>query len=462
MGTGERRMLRTIAALSTPPAPAGLGVLRLSGPDAIAIASRVFSPVREHRALETLPGYSAVFGRVADADGIIDECVATVFRAPHSYTGEDVVELSLHGGVFLLQKTLRALLDAGAAPAQPGEFTKRAFLNGKIDLTGAEAVMALIGAQSRLAAQTALAAREGAVYRRLEEVRQMLLGLQAGFLAFVDYPDDNIPELTPAALEETLQSLSAVLENLLSTFDAGRVLREGIDTAIVGSPNVGKSTLMNLLAGCERSIVTPVAGTTRDIVEETVRLGDVLLRLSDTAGLHDTDDPVETIGVQRAGQKLETAALVLAVFDASRPLNESDWRLLSRLAGRRAVAVLNKTDLPRRIDPGPVRESVSAVVELSAKSGDGLASLETALRTVTGLNAIDAADPLLITERQRDCARRALSGLAQALDALREGFALDAVSVSVDDALSAILELTGERATDAVVDEIFASFCVGK
>ncbi len=455
-------MSQTIAAISTPLAPAGLGVLRLSGEQALAIADRVFRPLHPEKSLFKLAGYTALYGHVADEDGDIDDCVALVFRAPHSYTGEDVVEFSCHGGLYLLQRVLRALLQAGARPAEAGEFTRRAFVNGKMDLTRAEAVMELIAANGRLAAKTALAAREGAIFRRLDGVKQALLGAAANFSAFVDYPDDDIPELHTDELAATLEQAAHTLQALLATFDAGRVVREGIDTVIVGAPNVGKSTLMNLLAGCERSIVTPIEGTTRDVVEETIRLGDVLLRLADTAGIRTTEDVVETIGVQRAFARMETAALVLAVFDGSRPLTEDDRRLAQTAAQQTAVAVINKADQAFLIDEQYIRDLFQQVVVISAATGEGLSALEAAVRRVTGVEALDEAQPVLATERQRDCVRRCLEAVQEAQQALAAGLTLDAVSVSVDDAISAVLELTGERATEAVVQEIFARFCVGK
>lgn len=455
-------MNQTIAALSTPPAPAGLGVLRLSGPEALAVAARVFRPAAKNRLLEAMEGYTAAYGHVFDREGDIDDCVALVFRAPHSYTGEDVVELSCHGGVYLLQRTLRALIAAGARPAQAGEFTRRAFVNGKMDLTRAEAVMGLIAAQGRLAAKTALAAREGNIFRELQGVKDSLVALSAGFSAFVDYPDDDIPELEADELERVLRDAEARLSALLATFDAGRVLREGVDTAIVGSPNVGKSTLMNRLAGCERSIVTAAAGTTRDVVEETVRLGDVLLRLSDTAGIRETGDEAEAIGVERARRRMEEAALVLAVFDGSRPLSGEDIGLAQQAAGRAAVAVVSKADMPLAIDVGWLEERFDAVVILSAQEGTGLDELERAIARLVGIEQLDAAEPVLATERQRDCAVRALGCVREGREALALGLALDAVSVSVDGAIAAILELTGERATEAVVNDVFARFCVGK
>ncbi|MBQ9859507.1 MAG: tRNA uridine-5-carboxymethylaminomethyl(34) synthesis GTPase MnmE [Clostridia bacterium] len=455
-------MTDTIVAISTPAAPAGLGVVRLSGPEAVVVAERVFRPCDSARALSRLAGYSAAYGHVGDGEGDIDDCVALLFRAPHSYTGEDVVELSCHGGLYLLQRVLRACVEAGARPATAGEFTRRAFVNGKMDLTQAESVMDLIAADGRLAAKTALAAREGATYRRLQQVKESLLAVAAQFGAYIDYPDEDIPELQPAALEQTVTEAATAVTALLATFDAGRVLREGIDTAIVGSPNVGKSTLMNCLAGCERSIVTDIAGTTRDVVEETVRLGDVLLRLADTAGIRDTADAVETVGVEKARRRLEQAALVLAVFDGSRPLSDEDKALVQQVASTTAIAIINKADKPLQIEKEWLESHFERVVTLSAKEEDGIDALIAAVAQVTGVEGLDAAQPLLTTERQRLCAQQCLACLEEAQTALQSGMTLDAVSVSLDGAIAALLELTGERTTEAVVEQVFARFCVGK
>ena len=455
-------MSHTIAAIVTPAAPAGIGVIRLSGDDAIAVACRVFRAADPARALDKLSGYTAAYGHVYDQDGDIDDCVALVFRAPHSYTGEDTVELSCHGGLYLLQRVLRACLAAGAQPAGAGEFTRRAFIGGKMDLTGAESVMELIAADGRLAARTALAAREGATYRRLQKVKENLLAVAAQFGAFVDYPDEDIPELRTDTLAATIDDASRTVAALLDTFDAGRVLRQGIDTVIVGSPNVGKSTLMNCLAGCERSIVTDIAGTTRDVVEETVRLGDVTLRLADTAGIRDTDDRVETVGVELARRRMEQAALVLAVFDGSRELTDEDKALAEAIADAATIAIINKADCDERTDRKWLTAHFDRVVTMSAQSGDGVAALTDAVAQVTGVERLNAAEPVLATERQRDCAARCLSCLNEASDALAGGMTLDAVAVSLDGAIAAILDLTGERTTEAVVDEVFARFCVGK
>lgn len=452
---------RTIAAISTPQAAGGIGIVRISGTDARRVASRVFRPAGG-KSIEEAKGYTALFGRVADGDGEFDEAVALVFSQPKSYTGEDVVELSCHGGLFLVKRLLAAVLRAGAQPAEPGEFTRRAFLNGKLSLTGAEAVMDLIGAQGKQAAAAALAAKDGALGRRIDAVKETILSLSAHLAAWVDYPEDDIPALEPQALERELAAVQGELDRLLAGFEQGRVIREGVETVLAGRPNVGKSTLMNLLSGCERSIVTDIPGTTRDVVEETVRLGDVVLRLADTAGLRETENPVEAAGVARTRERLKRAGLVLAVFDTSAPLSEEDRSLLQELKGSRAVAVLNKTDLPGRIEEEEIRAAVSQVVELSAATGQGYDALTKAVETALGTGEIDPAAGMLATERQKACALRAREGVGQAAEAIRAGMTLDAVSVALDDAAAALLELTGERVTDAVLDEVFARFCVGK
>lgn len=355
------------------------------------MASRVFRPGRAGRDLAGLKGYTAAYGHVFDEEGDIDDCVALVFRAPHSYTGEDVVELSCHGGLYLLRRVLRAVLAAGARPAGAGEFTRRAFLNGKLDLTRAEAVMELIAADGRLAARTALAAREGNLYRRMETVKNELVGLSAHFSAYVDYPDEDIPALDEAALDGVLAGRREPLFPV-GHYDAGQVLREGVDTVIVGSPNVGKSTLMNWLAGCERSIVTPVAGTTGTWWRKP-SAGDVVLRLSDTAGIRETNDAVESIGVQRARQRMEQAALVMAVFDGSRPLSEDDRALAEAARGAAVIAIVSKADEETLVDRGFLAERFPRLVTLSAREGTGLEDLIREVAAVTGVERLDGAEP---------------------------------------------------------------------
>ncbi len=451
----------TIAAISTPQAPGGIGIVRISGPDARVIAQKVFT-AKSGKRLNQIKGYQALYGRVYDGQELIDEAIALNFTAPASFTGEDVVELSCHGGLYLMRRVLKAVFSAGAVPAAAGEFTRRAFLNGKIGLTEAESVMQLISAQGEQAAKVAMAGHDGALEKKIIKIREMLLGTAAHLSAWADYPDDDIPEVNTDVLEETLTAAKAEIERLLRQFDSGRAIREGVQTVIAGRPNVGKSTLMNLLAGCERSIVTEYAGTTRDVVEDTVILGDIPLHLADTAGIHLTEDPVERIGVLRAQEKVRQAQLVLAVFDSSQELNREDRELTDVIEAAPAIAVVNKSDLPSKIDIEYIQNKFRQIVYISALSGSGLQELKDAVAELLQTAQLNPAEGILYTERQRDAARRAGDCVIEALLAVKQGFTLDAVTVSIEGAISALLELTGERATEAVVDSVFHQFCVGK
>lgn len=454
-------MASTVAAIATPQNTGSIGIIRISGEDAILIADKIFEPTGKRR-LSELEGYRAAHGFVVFEGERIDECVALVFRAPKSYTGENVVELSCHGGLFVLKKVLRAVFSSGAEPAGPGEFTKRAFLNGKLDLTEAEAVMELIGAQNEQGARASLSALGGALSRKIDSFSKRLISASAQLSAWVDYPDDEIEELETDVLLKTLSEVEAALSALLSGFDAGAAVTKGVETAIIGKPNVGKSALMNLLAGCEKSIVTGIEGTTRDIVEDTVNLGALVLRLADTAGIRNASDEVERLGVERAKARLERAGLVFAVFDLSRPLEEEDEEIISLCKGRRVIAVLNKNDLPVLADEKRLKELFPVHAELCAKSGGGLSELEEKAEQLLCTKELDTSQGILSTERQRKNTEEALKAVRQARQALENGLTLDAVNVCIDDAIGFLLELKGEKATDAVIDEVFASFCVGK
>jgi tRNA modification GTPase len=452
---------QTIAAISTAQAPGAVGIVRISGPEAQQVADRVF--VSSHgKRLAELPGYRALYGRVYGKDGEIDEAIALNFRAPASFTGENVVELSCHGGMYVTRSLLKAVLEAGAVPAGPGEFTRRAFLNGKMGLTEAESVMDIIGAAGEQAAKAALAGHDGALEKKITGVRNTLTSLAAHLDAWADYPEDDIPQVTSEEIRTSLASAKEALEELLRSFEAGRAMREGVETVIAGRPNVGKSTLMNLLAGCERSIVTQYAGTTRDVVEDTVLLGGIPLRLADTAGIRSTEDPVEKIGVERAYKRIRSAQLIFAVFDSSAELNDSDRELTESLAGTPCIAVVNKSDLPQKINMEYIKQNYDHIVILSAASGTGLEELARETAEVLDTANVNPAEGILLTERQRDTARRALDCVEEAQAALESGMTYDAVTVSVEAAVSVLLELTGERATEAVVDSVFHNFCVGK
>ena len=451
----------TVAAISTAQGAGGIGVIRISGDSAVEIADKVFKSAGGKK-LSELKGYTALYGKVYDGEQCIDEVVSLVFKAPHSYTGEDVVEISCHGGIFVTREVLRTVLKNGARLAEAGEFTKRAFLNGKTDLTEAESVMDIIGAKSRAAARAALSVREGALRERIDKVKEDILTRTAHLQAWADYPEEDIPEVSFEALENSIKESEKELNDLLNTYDVGQAVKEGIDTVIVGRPNVGKSTIMNLLAGCEKSIVTEIPGTTRDIIEETVVLGDVILRLSDTAGIRDTDNKVEQIGVSRAKEKIKNCGLVLAVFDNSSKLNDDDMELLEELKGTPCIAVVNKTDLEKELNDDIIKDYVKKIVYISAANNTGLESLTEAVTEICGAENFDPSQGILSNERQRDAVLNSLKSLKEAKEALEMGMTYDAVTVSLEDAISCILELTGERVSETVVDRVFHNFCVGK
>lgn len=453
--------MSTIAAISTGRAPGGIGVVRISGENAISVGDKIFSSFCGKK-LKELEGYSALYGKVNDKNGGIDNVVALVFRAPKSYTGEDVVEISCHGGLFVTDKVLKAVLDAGAVPAEAGEFTKRAFLNGKMDLTSAESVMNIISAQGEQAEKIALGVLEGKLFKEIKAINDKLIYDMALLSAWVDYPYEEIEDLSENSLKEHINYSIESLEKLINDFSKGQIIIEGVDTAIVGCPNVGKSTLMNLLSGTEKSIVTEIAGTTRDIVEDTVNVGGITLRLADTAGVRETDDVVESIGVDRAVKRLENAELVLAVFDASRELNDADRRLIDLCKGKKAIGIINKTDLDKNYLKDEIQENYSQTVFISAKNGTGKEELTTAVEELLGTAEFDTSAVAIVNERQRNCCKKALEALKDAENALMLGMTMDAVTVCLDSAVENLMVLTGEKATELVVNEIFAQFCVGK
>lgn len=460
-----QQIIDTISAIATPSGSGGMAVIRISGQNAISCADNFFQPVRGNIPSQ-MSGYTCSYGYFLNQNQeILDDVVLTVFQAPHSYTGEDVVEISCHGGRFLSQKILRTIL---ASPlvrlAEAGEFTKRAFLNGKLSLTQAEAVADLISASGENSLKYARTLRDGATFRKISAFSAILLEMLSDLAVWADYPDEDIPNVDAETLGAKLQQLLSDMNQLMSSYDYGRILKEGLHTVIVGKPNVGKSTLFNALSGCERSIVTEIAGTTRDVVEEQIRLGDVILRLSDTAGVHDTSDKVEQIGVERSLSSLEQADLILAVFDMSSPLSEEDLQLLQKLPSEKTIIVYNKSD---NISPDFTQNplfnfSPVETVEISAKNQQNLSNLQKAVEYFANRHATPAEDGMIANERQRICLENALSAVQEALDALSMGLAFDAVTVSLDAAADALLQLTGEKVTDKVVDTVFQRFCVGK
>ena len=452
----------TIAAISTPKGQGGIGVIRVSGERSKEIVDKVFKSITNNKKASNMKGYTASFGHIIDKDEIVDECIILVFNNPNSYTGEDVVEISCHGGLYILKRVLRLLINAGARPAEPGEFTKRAFLNGKIDLTKAESVMDIINASNMRAAKAAIAMGNGIIKEKIDKAKTILLDIAAHLCAWSDYPEEDIDEVDNEKLLSRLSECKISLEKLMNTYDSGKIIKNGIDTAIIGRPNVGKSTLMNRLSGYDRSIVTNIPGTTRDVVEETINIGDMTLNLSDTAGIRNTEDIVESIGVDKAKEKIKSSQLVLALFDSSEELNEDDKKIIEILDPNNTIAVINKTDLEMKIDLSLIKDSIRNIVLISAKSNKGLEKLNDMISNIVGLSNLKEEEGILSTERQYNSVKSAANLVKEACDDIEMGVTLDAINVTISAAIEELLKVTGESASAAILDKVFSKFCVGK
>lgn len=455
--------MSTIAAIATPPATGGISVIRISGENALEIAAKLFKPING-RDITQMKGYTAAYGSIyggEERNERLDDGILLVFRAPHSYTGENVAEITCHGGILITRRVLRACFDAGAEPAKAGEFTRRAMLAGKMTLTQAEAVADIINSRSDQFLKCAAAQLDGALYRKINEIKQTILDIASEITAWIDYPDEldsfeigsKIGQLTDCRLR---------LKLLLESFEVGQALRDGISAAIVGKPNVGKSTLMNLLVGCERSIVTDIEGTTTDIIEENVILGGALLRIADCAGIRETNNPVERIGVVKMEKRLEQSQLIFAVFDYSRPLESDDYRLIEKLKGRNVLCVINKLDLENKLDMAYLAAKFGKVVEISANDSKSLKILNEAVRKLINSEKLDISAGFIANERQRAAAVKAEKAIEAAIDGINEGVTLDASGVMLEAALDSLMELTGENVSEEIIDRVFEKFCVGK
>ena len=453
----------TIVAIATPPGPGAIGVLRLSGPGAVRLAERCFRPLG-HKGLRDRPPRTLVYGSLLDRDGVvIDQALCTVSYGPHSYTGEDTAEFQCHGAPQVLSLGLEALCALGARLAGPGEFTRRAFLNGKLDLAQAEAVGDLLEATSREGVRQAAGQLAGALSRRIGEIYSALVDVMAHFHAVLDYPDEDLDPFTREGLSAALAEQEGALDALLSTCRRGRQLARGIPCALVGQPNVGKSSLLNALAGFERAIVTDIPGTTRDTVEANVELGGLPLRLIDTAGLRDSDDPVERMGVERSRAAMEQAELILVLWDSSARVTGEEVALLERAVELApTILVWTKGDLPTA--PIPVLELPEGlqVVELSARTGEGLDRLEEAVAALFPRESGTPYGQMLTNQRQEEATGRARAAVHRAREALEVGVTPDALLTDVEEALAALGELTGQSVREDITDRIFSRFCVGK
>lgn len=451
----------TIAAISTAYGMAAMGVVRVSGTKAIEIADKVFKSI-SGKTLAKTRGYHAHFGKIFEGHEEIDEAVALVFRAPKSYTGENVVEISCHGGIYTTKKTLQIVLKNGARLALPGEFTKRAYLNGKIDLTKAQAVMDIIKADNIQASRAAIATKNGNLYKYILKIKNELIRISAHICAYIDYPEEEIPTVETKQLLSDINKVKGEIEALIDSFKTYKIIKEGIDTAIVGRPNVGKSTLMNLLSGSERSIVTDIPGTTRDVIEESISIGNLKLNLCDTAGIRQTDDKIEQIGVKIAKEKLNCAQLVLAIFDYSSKLSSEDKELIKKLKNTPCIAIINKLDLNKKLDCDYIYKNLENVVEISAKTGQGKNQLCDIIEKYFETNKFEPSHAVLSTERQKQSAKKALDDINKAYLELKNNLTLDAVAYLLEQAVRSLAEIDGENANEDILDEVFSKFCVGK
>ncbi|SHK38803.1 tRNA modification GTPase [Selenomonas ruminantium] len=454
----------TISAIATAQGEGGIGIIRLSGDKAVDIADRLFQPV-SGRKLMDYESHRAVYGRIVDVEGrTVDEAIALIMKAPHSYTREDVVELQCHGGVMSLRKTLALTYEHGARPAEGGEFTKRAFLNGRLDLSQAQAVMDIITAKTDRSLKMATGHLTGQFSQQIKAWRHEILGQIAHLEAAIDFPEDEVDDVVTETVREKVVDVRKHIAKLLQTAGTGRILREGLMTAIVGKPNVGKSSLLNALLQEERAIVTDIPGTTRDSIEEYANVGGVPLRIIDTAGIRATEDVVERIGVEKSRQMINQAALVLALFDGSRPLDHEDEEILSLLAGQEAIVLLNKSDLAAVVTAEELSAQAAVpVIEISTKDYSGMDKLTDAIKAKVYGGAVLADEGSFVSdERQVNLLRNADKHLAAALTTIDAGMGLDFISIDLRSAWETLGEITGDTVGEDIIDEIFSKFCIGK
>ena len=454
----------TICAIATGMGNAGIGIIRISGSEAINIASKVFKPANDKKVVKTMKSYTAAYGGVYDGDNMIDEGILLLMKGPHTYTCEDVCELQCHGGVHVLKEVLEAVIKAGARIAEPGEFTKRAFLNGRIDMSQAESVMDIINAKNDFAVKSSLVQLKGELKDRITEMRDTILYNTAFIESALDDPEHYSLEGYPQKLRVIVDNMVDNVDKLLATYDNGRVLKEGIKTVIAGKPNAGKSSLLNLLLGEDRAIVTEIEGTTRDTLEEVVNINGIILNIVDTAGIRSTDDVVEKIGVDKALKNVDNADLILYVVDGSKQLDDNDSQIISHIKGRNVITVINKSDLDVVVDKLLISEELPGdIIEISAKYGDGKEELYNILNDKFFSGQLQYNDELYITNsRHKDELIKTRESLSKVIESIDMGMEEDFFSIDLLDAYEHLGMILGETMRDDLADKIFAEFCMGK
>ncbi len=457
------RFQDTIVAISTPPGRSGIGIVRLSGPQALQLAAQVFRPANPQRSPLTQRSFATCYGHVLDGEHIVDEVILTVMRVPHTYTTQDVVEINCHGGIVPLRRTLELVIAGGARLADPGEFTKRAYYFGRIDLAQAEAVADVINAQTEQSRRAAITQLAGQLSAAINTFRENIISLLVRIEAAIDFSDQDIETIAASDIAQGIASLRKQIGALLATAEHGRILREGLKVAIVGRPNVGKSSLLNALLRTDRAIVTTVPGTTRDVIEDALNINGIAVTLADTAGLCDTDNIVEAESVSRSRQAMAAADLVLLVIDSSEPLHPDDLKLLAQLPAC-GIVVMNKEDLPTRADAGQVAEATSAsLVWVSAREGTHLQDLEQAISaTVWEGRTGDTEQTIVTNVRHKVALERAAAALAAAAEAAATGYSEEFIAADLREALAALDEIVGKCLPEEIINRIFAEFCIGK
>ena len=461
----------TIAAIATPMTNSGIGIIRISGDEALDIIEKVFKPKKKDKKIKDVKTYTAHYGHVYDESTLLDECIVLVMKGPHSYTAEDVVEINCHGGVVVMKKVLEAVFKAGATPAEPGEFTKRAFLNGRIDLSEAEAVMDLIQSKNEFAMSTSLKQLEGALGKKITEIRKQIIHSVAFIESALDDPEHYSVDGFSDELREQVEKIIKQLNEFLENADNGRILKEGIQTVIVGKPNAGKSSLLNILAGHDRAIVTDIEGTTRDVLEEQIRLQGLTLNIIDTAGIRQTDDIVEKMGVDKAKEYAKEADLIIYVVDASRNLDENDEKIFDLIYDKRTVILLNKSDLDTVVTEEMIRERISQkgvqkqipVIAISAKEEQGIKELENTVKAMFLKGDLSFNEEVYITNaRQKNALVNARESMKKVIFSIDAGMPEDFYSIDLMDAYESLGNITGESIGEDLVNEIFSKFCMGK
>ncbi len=456
----------TIAAISTPPGVGGIGIIRVSGKDAITIVDKIFISPRQKK-LNKVKTHTIHYGNIYNIknDHIIDEVLISVMKKPKTYTKEDIVEINCHGGIVSTKNVLEEVLKAGARIAEAGEFTKRAFLNGRVDLIQAEAIIDIINSKTNVELESAVNQLEGSLSNKIFDIRNQLVNLAAHLQAAVDFPEEDIEELNEDKLKEVLLKINDKIENLINTADMGKIIRNGLSTAIIGKPNVGKSSLLNSLVRDKRAIVTEVAGTTRDIIEEYVNIHGVPLKIIDTAGIRETDDLVEKIGVKKSKEAIDQADLVILLLDGSEPLNTNDKYIIDIVKYKKTIVLINKTDLEEKIEYEYIKEVFedNVLLNISVKEGIGLQQLENTIKEMFIGGEVTINDNAIITNiRHKDSLIKANENINNSLSALKIGMPIDMVSIDISNAIEYLGEIVGLTVSEEIIDQIFKQFCLGK